>query len=468
MESNIENHVLSLPVIQRLPVELLAEIFLLCISTRSPPMIHVSTEPPTSLCRVCRTWREVALNLPRLWTALSVDMDALAVGAEENKSLPDLVHQWVARASHLPLTFRFKLTRFGADESTAFNAFVAPFAHRLRHLDMISWIDPKLWSRSQLQFPVLEAVILRHRLADADVNFAPFIPLAQLLLPWNQLTHLFTDYVFGFAEFQRTFRECHRLQQGIFALFCLRPPSAESHDSKQYVVLHHLVELTVCFVLWIDFAILSPFELPALRTLRVETDKLNSGGWPEVVHDRFFQQLLHIQKLRLGCTRGLPLSVLILLLKATPHAFELDFQVDDDCRDIFYFLQNYPMPGKDLVLPNLKILLVELTPPCWMQSDSLEIKIISNLVRSRIRTREEGSRFEKLALYLGGGPTARGVVDQLTAELQPWVDDGLHLEVTAGASNHWSERIDHAATHYLHGGLVGLDRQSNERYESPK
>lgn len=453
MEANGENHVLSLPLIQRLPVELLAEIFLLCISTRSPPMIHISTEPPTSLCRVCRTWREVALNLPRLWTALSVDMDDLAVGAEEYKSLSDLVHQWVARASHLPLTFRFKLTRCWADEPSAFNVFVAPFANRLRHLDMVSWIYQKLWSH--LQFPVLEAVILRYRVIDEDYKFR-----SAQLLPWNQLTHLCIGYSLQLAEFREIFRECHRLQQGILSLFCTPLPFAESHESKQRVVLHHLVDLTISFFLWMDVAILNPFELPALRALRVEADERNGGAsWPEVVHDRVFQQLLPIQKLRLGSTCGLPISVLILLLKAAPHVFELHLQIDDECRDIFYFLQNYPL-GKDLVLPNLKCLLVELTPTCWLRRDSLEIKIISNVVRSRICTREEGSRFEKLALYLGEGPEAEGVVDQLTTELQPWVDDGFHLEVNGGASNHWWSRcLGSAATQYWHEGLVGLDRQ---------
>jgi hypothetical protein len=449
MESNSENYVLSPPLIQRIPVELLAEIFLLCISTRSPPMVH-ATEPPTSLCRVCRTWREVALNLPRLWTALSVDMDALAAGAAENKSISDLVHQWVARASHLPLTFRFKLTGFAANRPTAFNAFVAPFAHRLRHLEMVSY--RKLWSH--LQFPVLEVVILHYRMADEYYN-----SYSAQLLPWNQLTHLCIGYSVYFSEFQEVFRECHRLQKGIFALFCTPPRSAESHESKQRVVLHYLADLTISFSLSIDVAILNPFELPALKILRVESDEQSDGAsWAEVVHDRFFQQLLPIQKLRLGSTRRLPLSVLIDLLKATPHVFELDLQVDDECRDIFYFLQNYPL-GKDLALPNLKTLLVGLTPRCWLQRDSLEIKIISNVVRSRIRTKEEGSRLEKLALYLGEGPKAEGVVDQLTKELQPWVDDGFHLEVKAGASNHWSGCLGSAATQYWAGGLVGLDRQ---------
>ena len=446
--SNNENHVLSLPPIQRLPVELLAEIFLLCTSTRSPPMIHVSTEPPTSLSRVCRTWREVALNLPRLWTALSVDMDDLAVGAEEKKSLVNLVHQWVARANHLPLTFRFKLTGVGTDRPTAFNAFVTPFAHRLRYLDIASWIDRESWSH--LQFPVLEVVILHHWVVE-DINLRS----ARLPLPWNQLTHLCIGYPLRLADLREIFGECHRLQQGIFALFCAPPPSAESHEPKQRVFLHHLVDLTISFLRSIDVAILNPFELPALRTLRIEPDERNGGAsWPDVAYDRFFQQLLPIQKLRLGSTRGLPLPVLILLLKATPHVFELDLQVHDERRDIFYFLQNYP---KDFILPNLTILVVELAPTCWLRRNSMEIKIISNVVRSRIGTKEEGSRFEKLALYLGEGPEAEGVVDQLTTELQPWVDDGFHLEFRGGASNNWSGCLGFAVSQYWDGGLVGLD-----------
>ena len=62
------------PIIQTFPVDLLAEkMFLLSVSARLPPIIHLSAEPPMSLCHVCRSWRGVALVLPRLWTAIRVE-----------------------------------------------------------------------------------------------------------------------------------------------------------------------------------------------------------------------------------------------------------------------------------------------------------------------------------------------------------------------------------------------------------
>ena len=132
-----------LPIIQTFPVDLLAEIFLLSRSARLPPVIHLSREPPMSLSRVCRSWREVALGLSRLWTAICVDMNALPEGSGENNSLRVSVHQWVARAKPFSLTFNFSFkrgSRGGPKLITAFNTFVASFAPRLRYLNLHQWI----------------------------------------------------------------------------------------------------------------------------------------------------------------------------------------------------------------------------------------------------------------------------------------------------------------------------------------
>ena len=46
MGSNSKTNVL--PIIQMFPVDRLAEIFLLSVSARLPPLIHLSAEPPVS------------------------------------------------------------------------------------------------------------------------------------------------------------------------------------------------------------------------------------------------------------------------------------------------------------------------------------------------------------------------------------------------------------------------------------
>ena len=85
MGSNCKTNVL--PIIQTFPVDLLVEISLLSVSARLPLIIHVSAEPPTSWCRVCKSWREVALGLSRLWTAICGDINVIPDGFGEIKSL---------------------------------------------------------------------------------------------------------------------------------------------------------------------------------------------------------------------------------------------------------------------------------------------------------------------------------------------------------------------------------------------
>ena len=438
------------PLIQTFPVDLLVEIFLLSVSARLPPAIHVSAEPPTSLCRVCRSWQEVALGLPRLWTAICVDMNALPEGSEENKWLWESVHQWVVRASPFPLTFKFKFkhpSRESPKLTTAFNAFVVPFAHRLRHLDIEAWISQRLWS--DLQFPALETVILRGIVDVHDEStvlfpsapclrwvcvFIPVVPdhghsnsgrLAKLFLPWNQLTHLYTGHTeLDIPEWQGMLQNCLNLQRGVFFLSDRTP--VQPLAFKQRVTLHHLVELTVIiFERSIFVTILSPFEFPVLRTLRVEGEEENDGPpWAVGVHRIFFQKLLPLQMLCLGSTRAYEPGDLDTLLKSYRH-----FRRDRRYQRIFSCLQ-HDQENHCPLAPNLEELTVASTPCRSSRVETVIVKIISDVVQSRTEPScQEGDMLEMFVPLFWEGPEAQETAIHLAAELQPWVNDGFHLKL---------------------------------------
>ncbi|KDQ12280.1 hypothetical protein BOTBODRAFT_96511, partial [Botryobasidium botryosum FD-172 SS1] len=59
----------SLPV-YRLPNEVLSIIFELAESTASDLWQRSSTKNPINLSQVSRRWRDLALNLPTLWTTI--------------------------------------------------------------------------------------------------------------------------------------------------------------------------------------------------------------------------------------------------------------------------------------------------------------------------------------------------------------------------------------------------------------
>ncbi|KAK7022436.1 hypothetical protein R3P38DRAFT_2628879 [Favolaschia claudopus] len=80
----------------RLPVELLSEIFTLCVSGISRSRINCC-EAPMSLLQVCQSWRDVALAIPNLWTRLEVE------GLPCSDEFVDMCTAWVGRAKGKPL-----------------------------------------------------------------------------------------------------------------------------------------------------------------------------------------------------------------------------------------------------------------------------------------------------------------------------------------------------------------------------
>ena len=83
--------------------------------------------------------------------------------------------------------------------------------------------------------------------------------------------------------------------------------------------------------------------------------------------------------------------------------------------------------------------------------DSLGVKTVSNFIQSRMDIKSSGqggNRLEKLGLFLGKSDGVEGAVTQLTAELQPWVDHGLHLELKTRKFYERFERLDLATSEW--------------------
>ncbi|KAJ3881003.1 hypothetical protein F5051DRAFT_322818, partial [Lentinula edodes] len=102
VKSYVETHRGLLAPIRRLPVEVLTEIFVLCLSTERYP-VRSLREAPLLLTMICRHWREVTLKSPSLWNSLHIylpqDLTKEAVTLRERG-----VNQWLTRSSPLPLS----------------------------------------------------------------------------------------------------------------------------------------------------------------------------------------------------------------------------------------------------------------------------------------------------------------------------------------------------------------------------
>ncbi|KAJ7077532.1 hypothetical protein B0H15DRAFT_861581 [Mycena belliarum] len=107
------------------PAEILAGIFLLAVAADPTPLPSLR-QSPVSVSRVCRRWRLVALDTPRLWSAMTLDF-ANPPKFDENL--------WMARMLALSAT-ALASVRIVNSKSRHFRQTVAPFIQRIGHLDL--------------------------------------------------------------------------------------------------------------------------------------------------------------------------------------------------------------------------------------------------------------------------------------------------------------------------------------------
>ncbi|KAJ7134091.1 hypothetical protein C8R43DRAFT_1239378 [Mycena crocata] len=80
--------------VRRVPDDLVQDIFLACIPTdRNPGMSTI--EAPLLLCRICSTWRALALATRRLWAALHIPIDFVLRSEQRLHA----VNQWLERSA---------------------------------------------------------------------------------------------------------------------------------------------------------------------------------------------------------------------------------------------------------------------------------------------------------------------------------------------------------------------------------
>ncbi|KIK60968.1 hypothetical protein GYMLUDRAFT_139428, partial [Collybiopsis luxurians FD-317 M1] len=70
IEKFIDAHRALMSPIRRMPVEILAEIFVHCLPTDPVYAVRDVYQAPLLLITICREWRQVALDNPRLWNSL--------------------------------------------------------------------------------------------------------------------------------------------------------------------------------------------------------------------------------------------------------------------------------------------------------------------------------------------------------------------------------------------------------------
>ncbi|KAJ7226646.1 hypothetical protein B0H12DRAFT_1223779 [Mycena haematopus] len=196
------------PILQ-LPFDLTSEIFVCCLPDlqHADPLFNLSyqLELPTALLlsQICRAWRDIAFNTPKIWSMFRIDIEAWL--KDRSRRFDD----WVQRARGSPLSFILEIPSPSAHAASP--AILHPILAlsnqwqnvdlQLRSMDLVSrefqsHLRRKLPSLQKLQIRTFKDISQAKTVATA-FELAPSLRSVVLqhlqpsliLLPWQQLTH---------------------------------------------------------------------------------------------------------------------------------------------------------------------------------------------------------------------------------------------------------------------------------------
>jgi hypothetical protein len=156
--------------IQRLPYEILSDIFILSI----PDNLQEGWRSKTHnfQCAVmlpgsiCRHWRDVALSTPRLWSSISLQLDHSTVDAHVK-----LTQVWLSRSGKHPLSLQLDGRWYGFHDPFAIHpvlGVITPHAERWQHVDFE--MSYAMWNRTR---PAKYHLIHLRTLLVSDLCFLP-------------------------------------------------------------------------------------------------------------------------------------------------------------------------------------------------------------------------------------------------------------------------------------------------------
>ncbi|KAJ3744903.1 hypothetical protein DFH05DRAFT_1491358 [Lentinula detonsa] len=106
IEEYIDAHKSLLSPVRRIPPETLAEIFIHCLPTDSLYAVRNLAEAPLIFTTICRDWRQIALNTPRLWRSLHFFLPSRLSDDVFSRRMAGIT-LWLERSGSLPLSISF-------------------------------------------------------------------------------------------------------------------------------------------------------------------------------------------------------------------------------------------------------------------------------------------------------------------------------------------------------------------------
>ncbi|KAF8208460.1 hypothetical protein K438DRAFT_1812257 [Mycena galopus ATCC 62051] len=269
-----------------LPTDITTEIFIHFLPPYPDYAPLAGHESPTLLAQICREWREIALETPTLWRAMSPSDPSISFELKAH-----LVDTWLSRSRCCPLSIHFSKYDFDA-ELHAIEILSALVPHRTRweHLDLT--LSPSHIAIIQGSMPLLchlDLTVLSDLNDIATFSPAPLLrsitlcattPL-RFVFPLQQITSLNL-----YAVFRSDYVAI--LQQTSNLVHCELRVEFDRGDSRD-LPPEHAIELPrlESLVLTNDetpdgVGFLNDFLVPALRSLRIGKSFLGAAPIDEL------------------------------------------------------------------------------------------------------------------------------------------------------------------------------------------
>ncbi|KAF7357599.1 F-box domain-containing protein [Mycena sanguinolenta] len=330
--------------IRTLPVELLAEIFLLSIRELDLKSGFIYSmdwhiQDAFRVSHVCRRWRQIANTTPRLWTGpISLDLEGPRHG-QEGIYLNGL-DTWLARSAPLPVPITIvtleKGSRSNKSDSRALDALLCISA-RWRSLRFVAFSPAQGWFVQRLtgcRLDCLEELFLSsldHDSADSHFDgtaILSFMTASRLRkvafnsscgipMPWAQLTDITLGDILSPETFCNIFSQCINAVKVSISIRWLLPPPAR----RDALALN---QLRVLSITWVGHEIhgmqfLHSLSALALDELRLFFEDGDGTDWDEATLTAFQLRSPNITKLKIeGDGMLVPSHALIAVFRHAP------------------------------------------------------------------------------------------------------------------------------------------------------
>lgn len=183
---------------RRLPLEILARIFIHYVEGKK--YIYMCVSARAVLCAVCRTWRNIAISTPLLWTSFS-----LVIRPGDTRDIVEMSATWLPRAGSLPMFVEVR--NLGVMIPQALIDVLSLHSANWQDVDLTLWPIELMRltdasSDSTWQLPLLRTLDLHALIStERDVSISVFADAPQLrcirlknlgpldvTLPWAQIT----------------------------------------------------------------------------------------------------------------------------------------------------------------------------------------------------------------------------------------------------------------------------------------